>query len=166
MLLNFRHTADKLTSAEGTLSTERVAELQARIDELSNKLSQERKENVLGLEKEKANTSELRIEVGKYKSRLEETIRAHKEERDRQKEELRKVRAEKELADRQFFELRERLRGYEAQIGELSRERQEAEEGRRAAAADSQEKQKAVMDLEEKLLEKNKRIQVIAIYGN
>ncbi len=45
-------------------------------------------------------------------------------------------------------------------MGELRREREEAEEGRRAAEADSQQKQKAVVELEEKLLEKNKRIQV------
>jgi hypothetical protein len=45
-------------------------------------------------------------------------------------------------------------------VGELRREREEAEEGRRAAEADSQQKQKAVVELEEKLLEKNKRIQV------
>ena len=135
-------------------------ELQARVDELSSRLSQERKDNVLGLEKEKANSSELRIEVGKLKARLEDIVRVQKEERDRQKEELRKVRAEKELADRQFFELRERIRGYEVQIGELGRERQEAEEGRRSAEAETREKQKAVEELEGKLLEKNKRIQV------
>ncbi len=45
-------------------------------------------------------------------------------------------------------------------MGELRREREEAEESRRAAEADSQHKQKAVVELEEKLLEKNKRIQV------
>ncbi len=45
-------------------------------------------------------------------------------------------------------------------MGELRREREEAEEGRRAAEADTQQKQKAVVELEEKLLEKNKRIQV------
>jgi hypothetical protein len=45
-------------------------------------------------------------------------------------------------------------------VGELRREREEAEESRRAAEADSQHKQKAVVELEEKLLEKNKRIQV------
>ncbi len=73
-----RHTADLLTSAEGTLSTERVQELQARVDELSAALSQERKEHVLTQEKEKANTSELRLEIGKLKARLEDTIRAHK----------------------------------------------------------------------------------------
>ena len=105
-----------MTSAEGTLSTERVQELQARVDELSAALSQERKEHVLSQEKEKANTSELRVEIGKLKARLEDTIRAHKEERERQKEELRKARAEKEVADRQFMELRERIRGYEAQV--------------------------------------------------
>jgi chromosome segregation ATPase len=137
-----------------------VVELQARVDELTSRLSQERKENVLGLEKEKANSSELRIEVGKLKARLEDTIRVQKEERERQREELRKVRAEKELADRQFFELRERIRGYEAQIAELGRERQEAEDSRRTAEAEAAEKQKAVEELEEKLLEKNKRIQV------
>ncbi len=67
-------------------------------------------------EKEKANTSELRVEISKLKARLEDTIRAHKEERERQKEELRKARAEKEVADRQFMELKERIRGYEAQV--------------------------------------------------
>jgi hypothetical protein len=76
--LHPRHTADLLTSAEGTLSTERVQELQARVDELSAALSLERKENVLNQEKEKANTSELRVEIGKLKARLEDTIRAHK----------------------------------------------------------------------------------------
>ena len=45
------------------MSTERTVELQARVDELSSRLSQERKDNVLGLEKEKANSSELRIEA-------------------------------------------------------------------------------------------------------
>jgi chromosome segregation ATPase len=155
-----RHTADRLTSAEGTLSTERFNELQTRVEELTSRLSQERKESCLGLEKEKANTSELRTEVAKLKARLEDTIRAAKDERDRQKEELRKARTEKEVADRQFFELRERIRGYEAQVGELQRGVQEAEDGRRLAEADSQEKQKSIVELEEKLLEKNKRIQV------
>jgi hypothetical protein len=77
LLLNilFRHTADRLTSAEGTLTSERVVELQARVNELTSRLSHERKESVLGLEKEKANSSELRIEVGKLKARLEDTIR-------------------------------------------------------------------------------------------
>jgi hypothetical protein len=59
-----------LTSAEGTLSTERVQELQARVDELSAALSLERKEHVLTQEKEKANTSELRVEIGKLKARV------------------------------------------------------------------------------------------------
>ena len=103
------------------MSTERVQELQARVDELSAKLNQERKENLLNLEKEKANTSELRIEIGKLKARLEDTIRVHKEERDRLKEELRKSRAEKEVADRQFSELRERIRGCEAQVGRVGK---------------------------------------------
>ena len=159
MAENTRSAADRMTETDGSSSAQRIQELVSKVQDLEDKLTYEKKENVLSLEKEKSNSVQLRSDLKRMKTKLEDALEQSGREKTTLKEEIKRVKAEKDKADLQFYQIKERLADYEAEVENLRSELKQAEDKLQQLGQQEGRRSKEVEDLQSEITKKNKKIQ-------
>ena len=159
MAENTRSAADRMTETDGSSSAQRIQELVSKVQDLEDKLTYEKKENVLSLEKEKSSSVQLRSDLKRMKTKLEDALEQSGREKTTLKEEIKRVKAEKDKADLQFYQIKERLADYEAEVENLRSELKQAEDKLQQLGQQEGRRSKEVEDLQSEITKKNKKIQ-------